>query len=219
MNSKKEYLKKSRLYAVTDLKGDEPEILTKMEQALRGGVDIIQLRAKTLSTASLLKIGRQMRELARRLDKLFIVNDRVDVMLALDADGVHLGQDDLPVDMARKMIQGKDKLIGCSTHNLGEAVRAEREGADYIGFGPIFETPTKPAYRPVGLELIPEVVKKLRVPVVFIGGIDRSNVVEVVKRGAKSVAVVRAVFAAPDPYERARELKQLLIPPHPALSP
>ncbi len=210
MNSKKEYLKNSRLYAATDLKDDRPDVFNQIEQALRGGVDIIQLRAKTLSTASLLGIGKRMRELTRRLDKLFIINDRVDVMLALDADGVHLGQEDLPIDIARKMIGGKDKLIGCSTHNLEQAVRAEREGADYIGFGPIFETPTKPTYRPVGLELIPEIIKKVSIPVVFIGGIDRSNVIEVIERGAKCVAVVRAVFASPDPFRSARELKQLL---------
>lgn len=210
MNSKKEYLKNSRLYAVTDLKENAPQILQQVERALQGGVDIVQLRAKTLSARSLLEIGKKMRQLTRKLGKLLIVNDRVDLMLALEADGVHLGQEDIPIEAARKMIGTSGPIIGCSTHNLEQAVSAESKGADYIGFGPIFETPTKPTYRAVGLEAIPEVVKKIKIPIVFIGGIDRSNITQVVERGAKCVAVVRAVFSAPDPFENACELKGLL---------
>lgn len=209
MNSKNEYLKKSRLYVVTDLKEYTPEFVVKVEQALKGGADIIQLRAKTMSTASLLGIGKKLRALTRKLKKLFIVNDRVDLMLALDADGVHLGQEDLPIDFARRIIGKTDKIIGRSTHSLEQALEAQREGADYIGFGPIFATPTKPAYRPVGLDLIPKVMKRINIPTVFIGGIDRSNVTQVITRGAKCVAVVRAVFSTPDPLMSARELKGL----------
>ena len=209
MDSKKKYLKKSRLYAVTDLKDDGPEILIKIEQALKGGVDIVQLRAKTLSTVSFLRIGKKIRKLTRKLKKLFIVNDHVDLMMALEADGVHLGQDDLPIEAARKII-GKNRIIGCSTHSLKQVVRAQREGADYIGFGPIFQTPTKPTYLPLGLNLISEVLRKVKIPVVFIGGIDRANITQVISRGAKYVAVVRAIFASSDPLASARELKGLL---------
>ncbi len=210
MSWKKECLKDFKLYAVTDLKEEDPEIFAKIKGALRGGVDIVQLRSKSLSDLELLKLGKEIRKLTLKFKKLFIVNDRIDLALAVEADGVHLGQNDLPIKTARQMIGRRDVIIGCSTHSLKQAMQAEREGADYIGFGPIFETPTKPTYQPLGLDMIRQVMKQVRIPVVCIGGINRSNIAEVIGAGAEKIAVVRAIFAAADPCRAALELKGLL---------
>lgn len=209
MSWKKERLASFRLYAITDLKGEDPAVLGKIQDALKGGVDVVQLRTTGLSDRSLLDLAKQIREVTNRLEKLFIVNDRVDLMLASGADGVHLGQDDLPIASARTLI-GKKGLIGRSTHSLAQALDAEREGADYIGFGPIFKTPTKPTYQPVGLSSIREVMKQVKIPAVCIGGIDSENIQDVIAAGAKRVAVVRAIFASSNSYASARKLKGLL---------
>lgn len=210
MNWKKERLKNFRLYAITNLEEEDSAILAKITGALRGGVDMIQLRSKSLPDRILLSLGEKIRRVTRKLKKLFIVNDRVDLMLTLDADGVHLGQNDLPIRFARRMIGGRNKMIGCSTHNLKQAIVAEREGADYIGFGPIFETPTKPAYQSVGLRAIGGVMRRVKIPMVCIGGIDHSNIGDVIQAGACRVAVVRAIFSARDSYQAASELKRLM---------
>ena len=209
MSWKKECLKNFKLYAITDLKAKDPRILKVIERALKGGVDVIQLRSKTLSDAALFELGQKIRTLTNRMEKLFIVNDRVDLALAVGADGVHLGQDDLPIAFARRL-SGKNLLIGRSTHSLKQAEEAQTQGADYIGFGPVFGTPTKPTYPPIGLSQIPQVMKQIRIPVVCIGGIDHLNAAEVVRAGARRIAVVRAVFAADDPYQSAVELKACL---------
>ena len=210
MSWKRKLLNDFKLYAITNLEGDDPQILTKIKESLRGGVDVIQLRSKKLSDQSLFQLGKKIKQLTDRMKKLFIVNDRIDLMLALNADGVHLGQDDLPVELTRKMIKDKSKFIGCSTHSPKQAQRAIREGADYIGFGPIFQTPTKPTYEAIGLDGIKSVVRNAKVPVVCIGGIDQSNTKAVVKAGANRIAVVRAIFSSEHPYHAARELKRMI---------
>ena len=210
MNWKERCLKNFRLYAITDLKDDDPGIAGKIERACLGGVDVIQLRSKTLSDQSLLALGAKIRNVATQLRKLFIVNDRVDLMLALDADGVHLGQDDMPLETARRLTRARRKIIGCSTHTLKQALEAENRGADYIGFGPIFETPTKPTYQSVGLSAIGPVMNRVKIPVVCIGGIDASNIESVVGAGARRVAVVRAIFSVRDSHQAAVKLKGLL---------
>ncbi len=210
MNWKKKLLNEFELYGITDLKNEDPEIVSKITEAFRGGMDVIQLRSKNLPDRFLLEIGKKIRQITLRMKKLFIVNDRLDLMLALDADGIHLGQDDLPVQIARAMIKDKSKLIGYSTHSLKQARMAIKEGADYIGFGPIFETPTKPNYQVTGLDLIKKIVKTAKIPVVCIGGIDQSNAKSVVKAGANRIAVVRAIFSSPHPFHAARELKRMI---------
>lgn len=207
MNWKKECFKNFKLYAITDLKEEDPKILDLVQRALAGGVDVIQLRSKALSDSALFRLGKKIRRLTERMKRLFIVNDRVDLMQVLDADGVHLGQTDLPVPAARHLIGNRDKWIGKSTHSLSQAIAAQKEGADYIGFGPIFGTPTKPTYPPIGLRSIRTVMKRVQIPVVCIGGIDESNVDSVIRAGAKRIAVVRAIFATEDPYQAAKELK------------
>ena len=210
MSWKKNCLKNCKLYAITDLKEEDPGIVKKIEGALRGGVDIIQLRSKALSDSVLLRLGKKILKLTQTHKKLFIVNDRVDLMLAMNADGVHLGQDDLPVGIARRLITNSEKIIGCSTHSLKQALEAERQGADYIGFGPIFGTPTKPHYQPIGLNDISGVVSKSKIPVFCIGGIDRNNIEQVLQAGANRIAVVRAVFSTPNPFSAAEDLKGIM---------
>lgn len=210
MNWKKSVLKNFKLYAVTDIRDAGPEILKKVEAAYRGGADIVQMRSKNVSDAALYQLGIRWRKIADKFRKLFFVNDRMDLALAVEADGVHLGQDDLPMQAFRKITARGELFIGRSTHSLHEALAAEREGVDYIGVGPIFETPTKPTYKPVGLDLIRAVKRRIQIPFVCIGGIDPSNIHYVVEAGGVRVAVVRAIFAAKDVTETTRKLREAL---------
>lgn len=210
MNWKRRLLENFRLYAVTNLKEDDTPFLKKVEEALAGGVDILQLRAKTLSDAEFIRIGLKVRELADKYGKLFTVNDRADLVSVLDADGVHVGQEDLPVGWARKVMGDPSKMVGKSTHSRDEAREAQEEGVDYIGIGPIFPTPTKPTYVPVGLDLIRELHHQITIPFVAIGGIDAGNIASVLEAGASRVAVVRAIFDASDVLRATRELRTIL---------
>lgn len=182
------------------------ELLRVMEQALAGGATVIQLREKNMTVREMVEVGAKLQELARQHRATFIINDHVDVALAIDADGVHLGQDDLPVSKARAML-GPKKIIGLSTHSLEQALEASSLPLDYLGVGPVFTTPTKPDARPVGLELLTKVFRRLTVPFVAIGGIEEINLEQVLAAGAKNVAVIRAVVAADDVTEAARRLK------------
>jgi thiamine-phosphate pyrophosphorylase len=197
------------LIAVTDLRSEDPAILGNIEAAYRGGADIVQLRSKNLSDRSLYEIGLLVREIADRYRKLFFINDRLDLAMAVSADGVHLGHQDLPVACVRKLgAASKESLwIGKSTHSLEEARDAEEKGADYIAVGPVFATPTKSGVEPVGLPLIREVRDVIHRPFVAIGGIGLSNVDQVLKAGASRVAAVRAIFGADDVYEATQSLR------------
>lgn len=210
MNWKKKAFDNFKLYAVTDLGEEDPDIFRKVEEACRGGADIVQLRSKTLSDGALYRIGVRFRRIADRHRRLFFVNDRPDLALAVKADGVHLGQEDLPLEGVRRILRGKKLWVGRSTHSLKEALAAVREGVDYIGVGPIFGTPTKPDYRPVGLGLIRQVRQRVNIPFVCIGGIDRHNVGQVLAAGARRVAVVRAVFGERDVYQATVKLRKAM---------
>ena len=209
MTSRKKLLENFKLYAVTDLKKVDRFTLKRIEAILRGGADIIQLRSKTLSDLELYQVGKGIKKLVRKYRKLFFVNDRLDLCRALDADGIHIGQDDLPVKIVRSMLR-RGRLIGKSTHSLTQAKKTLREDVDYIGCGPIYGTPTKPHYRAVGLSLIPKVKAIAKKPVVCIGGINLKNIDQVLDAGANRVAVVRALFEARNPYQVAREFKRIL---------
>lgn len=176
------------------------------EQAIRGGADLIQWRDKSSPDGPFLETAERLRELTRRTGTLFVVNDRLDVALACGADGVHLGHEDIPVPRARALA-GERLLIGRSTHSIEEGLGAQGEGADYIGVGPVFATPTKPGVRAVGLGLVREASARIRIPWFAIGGIDLQNLPLVSSAGAARVAVVRAVAAASDPEAAARALK------------
>ncbi|MCS6988311.1 MAG: thiamine phosphate synthase [Chloroherpetonaceae bacterium] len=178
------------------------------ELAIRGGASVVQLRDKSASTRDLYALAVAMQLVCRKFGATFIVNDRVDVALAADADGVHLGQTDLPIPVARKIL-GDKKIIGGSASTLEEALQVERDGADYVGFGHVFSTTTKlKASAPKGVEGLKDVLAAVKIPVMAIGGINASNVAQVARAGAPSVAVISAVCAAADPTAAARELLQ-----------
>lgn len=185
------------------------DLLTLADAAIQGGADVIQLRDKQSAPDLLLPLARQLRILTQQRDIPLIINDHAGVAANAGADGVHLGQDDASIAEARRIL-GAGRLVGKSTHSLEQAVAAEREGADYIGCGPVFATPTKPDYGSVGLELVRRVTERVRVPVVCIGGIDVERAGAVAAAGGRCVAVVRAVCAAPDPESACREIKQRL---------
>lgn len=199
-----------RLYVIVDGVAAKTRDLAEMaEAAIRGGADVLQLRDKAASDEALIEEARRLLRLTRRAGIPLIINDRPEVARAVGAEGVHLGQEDLPLSAARRRL-GPNAILGQSTHSLAQARAAEADGADYIGYGPIFATPTKPDAVSVGLGLIAEVGARIRVPVVCIGGIDRATLPLVLAAGAERVAVVRAVCAAADPEAAARALKHML---------
>ncbi len=193
----------ARLYLVVDAR---PDVVAA---ALRGGVDVVQLRMKDAPDDEVVAAGRELRRLCDAHGALLIVNDRPDLAVACGAEGVHVGQDDMPVAEARRVV-GPERIVGLSTHAPAEIAAAE--GADYIGVGPVFETPTKPGRPPVGLELVREAARSARVPWFAIGGIDATSVDEVVAAGATRIAVLRAIVDAPDPEAAATELSRRLQP-------
>lgn len=162
-------------------------------RAITAGIGIIQLREKNMTKKDLYKEAAALRLMTLKSGVTFIINDCVDIALAVNADGVHLGQEDLPIAEARKVL-GKNKIIGISTHSLKQAIDAERAGADYIGFGPIFRTATKDAGKPKGSKSLIEIKKHIKIPVVAIGGITTKNVSEVLENGADAVAVASAIL-------------------------
>jgi thiamine-phosphate pyrophosphorylase len=183
--------------------------LQTAELALRGGADCLQLREKSLEAAELLQRARQLVQLCRQHQALCIINDRPDIALLSGADGVHLGQHDLPAIEARKIL-GPRHLIGVSTHNLAQARQAQADGADYIGVGPCFVSGTKPRDFVAGLDWLDVVAKTVRIPAVAIAGITAANVDEVIQSGLRRIAVTAAVAAADDPQAAAATLKARL---------
>ena len=187
--------------------GDPVEMAAAM---IRGGADVIQLREKEMTVRDRLKLGFKLRALTRRENTLFLVNDEIDLALILDADGVHLGQNDIPVRFARPLM--KDKIIGVSTHSLEQIKDAVESGADYIGVGPVFETDTKEdREEPVGLELLSKTRDVCHIPYVAIGGIGKDNIRSIAGAGCKRAAVISDIMLAPDIEERCNTLKRLLL--------
>jgi thiamine-phosphate pyrophosphorylase len=176
---------------------------------LAGGCRLVQLREKALSMADLWPLARDLRERCRQAGATFIVNDRADLALALDADGLHVGQDDLPATAARRILR-PGMVLGVSTHDASQADRAVRDGADYVAVGSMFPTGTKASFQLVGPELLRRVRPQVPVPLVAIGGIAADNVPAVVEAGADAVAVISAVCAAADPEAATRRLLALL---------
>lgn len=185
------------------------DIIKITRQIIRGRPDIIQLRAKKSSTKEIIKMGKVIRKLTKKASVPFIINDRVDISLACDADGVHLGGDDLPVKVARSIL-GEDKIIGVSTHSISQAIKAEKEGADYISIGPIFPTELKPHLPVVGVEFIKKIKKIIKIPFVIIGGINQINIRKALRAGAERVAVCRAIICASDSYLATRYFHSIL---------
>jgi thiamine-phosphate pyrophosphorylase len=203
-------LSRSRLYGILDLSYVQIRESEKiMEAMIAGGVDLIQLRAKDHASAEIAEIAANLYRIAAARGVPFIINDHPDIARSVSAEGVHLGQDDMPIAEARK-IAGASCMVGKSTHSVAQAIRAFHEGADYIGFGPIFATPTKPDYPPVGLSEIQKVHDAVRIPIFCIGGIKLQNLLEVIEAGARRVVIVSGLLQAPNPAEYARAAKQML---------
>ncbi len=187
------------LYVITDsnLSRGRSHVQVASE-AIRGGATVIQLRDKHAEGRELLETGRALRGLTREAGVLFIVNDRVDVAIAVEADGVHVGQQDLPAAVVRRLV-GPKMILGVSAANVPEARQAKADGADYLGVGAVFATSTKSdAGAPVGTEILAEIRREVGLPLVGIGGINMHNAAEVIRQGADGVAVISAVVSAPD---------------------
>jgi hydroxymethylpyrimidine kinase / phosphomethylpyrimidine kinase / thiamine-phosphate diphosphorylase len=193
------------LYLIT---GHQEGLLERVEQGLSGGVSCLQYRDKVKEHAARLAEGKKLRLLCRRHGITFIVNDDPALAVELDADGVHLGQEDMAVAEARRIL-GPERIIGVSTHTLEEALRSEAEGADYIGFGAMFPTDSKDVSFMPGPAALSEVRKRVRIPMVAIGGINRDNAAEVIDAGADAIAVISSVLSSPEPALAANELSLL----------
>jgi thiamine-phosphate pyrophosphorylase len=206
-------LASARLYlvcgSISDVSSAEAALPELLRAAVAGGVDIVQLREKQLPDEQLVAVANAVRALCERLGALLIVNDRPLVAREVGADGVHVGQEDMPVEEVRELL-GADVLIGLSTHSPDEIDAADAGLADYIGVGPVHATPTKPGRPAVGLELVRYAAAHARVPYFAIGGIDAQNATEAIDAGARRLCVLRAIAAAEDPEQAARELRELL---------
>lgn len=202
-------LAKTRLYALVDATSSSEQFERLVHALCEGGVDVIQLRDRSKDDRTLIERARRGIAVTGPSNVLFIMNDRADLALAADCDGVHIGQDELPIEFARQIL-GANRLIGVSTHSVDQARRAETDGADYIGCGPVFPGRTKQFDDYVGTELLTLVAKEVTVPAFAIGGIDASNVAQVLDAGFHRIAVTGAIRDQPDPMQAARELKELL---------
>jgi thiamine-phosphate pyrophosphorylase len=202
------------LYLVTDRQQTGGRPLDQVvEEALAGGVRAVQLREKDLPARVFLQWAEKMRALTSRYGARLLINDRLDICLAVGADGVHLRADSLPVPVARRIL-GLDRLIGQSAHSVSEVIEAEREGADFVVLGPIYDTPSKRSMgRPLGLSAIRSAASQVSIPVFAIGGIRLERILEVIQCGGQGVAVISALLQAPNPREAAEttlcELKSL----------
>jgi thiamine-phosphate pyrophosphorylase len=200
-----------RLYVITGDHGGETETARIVAAALEGGANVIQLRKKTMPMLGQYRLALALRILTREHEALLIINDHADLAIAADADGVHLGQDDLPPDAVRALPGFEGRLIGRSTHSLAQAQLAVHEGVDYVAVGPVHPTHTKEGRPAVGTALVSRVAGVIDRPFVAVGGIDHDNAAGVVEAGARAIAVVRAVYDAPDPAEAARRLHELIV--------
>ncbi len=211
--NKKKIIQSWNLYVITDeqLSGGRTH-LEIARQAIAGGAEVIQLSDKAASGKKLYETGLELKQLSREKSVTFIVNDRIDLALILEADGVHVGQSDFPARAARRLL-GPDKILGVSAASLAEALQAEADGADYLGVGPIFEARgTKAdAGNPQGLESLVHIRQKCSLPLIAIGGIDRQNVSRVIQSGADAAAVISAVVAAVDISKAASQIKSVIL--------
>ena len=207
MNCSREMM---RLYAVTDRSWLNGQTLyEQVEQALKGGVTLVQLREKGLGAEQFLQEARQIQQLCRRFGVPLIINDSIEVALAVDADGVHLGQDDANAAQARQLL-GKEKIIGVSAHNVQEALQAVQDGADYLGSGAVFGSGTKTNVSTLPMQTLREICNAVPIPVVASGGITEQNLQQLSGSGIAGAAVVSAIFAQENIEEAAIRLRGLL---------
>lgn len=193
------------LYLVTDNSDNEEKFLKTIEEAIQGGTTVVQIREKTADTLDFYNLALKVKEITTKYGVALIINDRVDVALAIDADGVHVGQSDMPCDVTRRLI-GEDKILGVSAHTIEEAQKAERDGADYIGSGAVFPTSTKADANRVTKEELKEIVKSINIPVVAIGGISEENAHELADTGIAGLSVVSAIMSSENPKKASQNL-------------
>lgn len=195
------------LYLVTDDNNeDEEKFLNTIEEAIKGGVTVVQLREKNAETGKFYNLALKVKEITDKYNVPLIINDRIDIMLAVDADGLHIGQSDMPCDVSRKII-GKDKIIGVSATTKEEIRKATDDGADYIGSGAVYPTKTKDDAPSITKEELKELVEYSNIPIVSIGGINERNASELLDTGIAGISVVSAIMGADDPKSISQKLK------------
>lgn len=193
------------LYLVTDNSDDVERFLNTIEEGIKGGVTVVQIREKTADTLDFYNLALKVKEITTKYNVPLIINDRVDIALAIDADGVHVGQSDMPCDITRKLI-GPNKILGVSAATIPEAKKAEEDGADYIGTGAVFPTATKDDAPKVTKEELKEIVESIGIPVVAIGGINLDNAGELADTGIAGLSVVSAIMSSDNPKKSSEEL-------------
>ncbi|MEP2280050.1 thiamine phosphate synthase [Maribacter sp.] len=199
------------MYVTDDSIKEDNSFFQILEVALKGGATIIQLREKSCDTTTFYKRALHCKKLCNTYKIPLIINDRLDIALAIDADGVHIGQSDMPYDVARRLL-GNSKIIGLSVSNKDQAVKEDAQSADYIGISPIFSTNTKTTdlALPLGLSGLKEIRETYKKPIVCIGGIHKDNTKEIIANGADGIAVVSAISKATHPEEATKELKEIV---------
>ena len=193
------------LYLVTDTNENQEEFLNIIGESIKGGVNLVQIREKTKDTLDFYKLALKVKKKKKKYGIPLIINDRVDIALAIDADGVHVGQSDMPCDITRKLI-GDNKILGVSATTISEAMKAERDGADYIGTGAIFPTSTKKDAETVPKKELKEIVNCVNIPVVAIGGITIENAPTLLDTGIAGISVISAIINSNNPKESAEKL-------------
>jgi thiamine-phosphate pyrophosphorylase len=204
MNSRKKLLKKSNLYIIVD------ENLETAKKAIAHGADIIQLRIKNKSDSFILDIAQKLKKYCKKYKVLFLINDRADLAMISKADGVHLGQKDISIKSARKIL-GTDYIIGASTHSLGEAKKALSQKPDYIAIGSIFKTATKPHLYPLGISRAAAIINKTTIPYFVIGGINLKNIYRLLDKNINRIALYKAICKAKKPQITTRKFKGILL--------
>ncbi|MBZ9570027.1 thiamine phosphate synthase [Methanobrevibacter sp. TMH8] len=194
------------LYLVTNRAGKtEEEFITTIEQAILGGVTVVQLREKDLSTGKFYRLASKVKELTSKYDIPLIINDRLDIALAINADGVHVGQSDMPGDIVRSII-GKNKILGISAATIKDTIKAEKDGADYIGSGAIFPTQTKDADC-ITIDYLKEIVNAVNIPIIAIGGLTEDNIESLVNTNIGGISLVSAIMESNNPKKTVQKLK------------
>ena len=196
------------LYLVTDNSDDIEKFLKTIEEAIKGWTTVVQIREKTADTLDFYKLALKVKDITTKYNVPLIINDRVDIALAIDADGVHVGQSDMPCDVTRGLI-GEDKILGVSAATIEEAKKAQRDGADYIGTGAVFPTQTKDDAPSVTKQELKEIVESIDIPVVAIGGINLENARELVDTGISGLSVVSAIMSSDNPKKSSEELLKI----------
>ena len=198
------------LYLVTDTNiCPREKLLSVTESAIKGGVTLVQLREKDISTREFFDEASELKKLCKHYDVPLLINDRIDIALAVDADGIHIGQSDMPLKVSRRIL-GSNKIIGLSAGNVNQAVEALNDGADYLGVGAVFPTSTKKDASNVGIDMLKQVRKSVDIPIVGIGGINPENISQLYGSGIEGVAVVSCIMGSENPYAVSKQLSQMV---------